>query len=343
MAVPSKMQAVVFSKPGDPSVLSFAEVDVPALESEYDILVKLHACSLNPVDTKARQGAFPTNPVLGYDGAGLVVTAGSKAPFKPGDKVMYSGVLGRSGTNAQYGVVDSRIAGLMPDGWDWADAAALPLVGLTAWEMLELHFGLKPWPKEEVDDTIVIVNGAGGVGSVATQLARKVFKLKNVVVTASRMETIEWAKANGATQVINHREDLADQLTFLHLTPGYAFICYGTSSYLPVLCKVMRPWGKIGSIVEEPEKDLSFGMDAFQRALSFHWEFMFSRPMNGYHIEEQGRILKQLKKAAEQGDVKTMVKEKKVLSAGSLKEMHEFSESGKALGKIVFEIGNTIQ
>jgi len=341
--IPSEMQALIVPSPGSPRVLVPSLVPVPSLESPYDILVKLHACSINPVDTKARQGAFPSSGVLGFDGSGVVVAAGLSALFNPGDKVMYSGVLGRSGTNAQYSVVDSRIAGLMPSNWDWADAAGLPLVGLTAWEMLEGKFGLKAWPEGEVDEAIVIVNGAGGVGSIATQLARKVFKLKTVVVTASRKETVAWAEANGATLVINHREDIADQLNQHGIAPNYAFICYGTHHYLPQLCKVMSSWGHIGSIVEEPSAPLPFSsMDAFSRALTFSWEFMFSRPLRGWHIEEHGRILGELKKAVERGEVGSGVNVRKVLGAASLREAHELLESGKAVGKVVFEIGDTI-
>ncbi|KZT61698.1 GroES-like protein, partial [Calocera cornea HHB12733] len=293
-----------------------------------DILVHLHGCALNPIDTKARAGAFPAEAVLGFDGAGIVLAAGTRALFNPGDKVMYSGVLGRSGTNAQYGVVDSRIAGLVPDGWAWADAAGLPLVGITAWEMLEGKFRLTPWPENELDETIVIINGAGGVGSIATQLAKNVFRLKNVVVTASRRESVSWAEANGATLVIDHREDIASQLEQHNLAPAYAFICHSTSRYLPALCRVMQPWGHIGSIVEEPDAPLAFGsMDAFGRALTFSWEFMFARPMRGWRVEEQGRILGKLKRAAERGELRSTARERKVLSAMALREAHALLES----------------
>ncbi|KZO98472.1 GroES-like protein [Calocera viscosa TUFC12733] len=343
MSLPSSMQAITFPHPGPPSVLTAQTLPLPALEGPYDILVRLRACSLNPVDTKARSGAFPCPSVLGFDGAGVVVSSSPQALFKPGEGVMYSGVLGRSGTNAQYSVVDSRIAGLVPDGWEWTDAAALPLVGITAWEMLEGKFGLKPWPEREVEETLVVVNGAGGVGSVATQLARNVFKLKNVVVTASRKETVEWAEANGATLVINHREDIAEQLTAHSHSPSYAFICHSTAYYLPPLCRVMSPWGHIGSIVEDPSVPLPFSsMDAFDRALTFSWEFMFSRPMRGWKVEEQGEILGKLKRAAERGEVRSGVRVRKVLGARALREAHEMVEAGKGVGKIVFDIGESI-
>lgn len=168
------MQAIQFPNPGPPSVLSLTTAPIPELSSPFDVLVRLKACALNPVDTKVRQGGFPAPSTLGFDGSGIVTTAGPQALFKEGDEVLYAGVMGRAGTNAQFSVVDSRLVAKKPHGLEWTEAAALPLVGLTAWEMLEGHFGLVPGGKTRLEETIVIVNGAGGVGSMATQLARKV-------------------------------------------------------------------------------------------------------------------------------------------------------------------------
>jgi NADPH2:quinone reductase len=168
------MQAIHFPSTGGASVLELTTVPIPTLSSPYDILVKIRGCALNPVDTKIREGAFEAPPILGFDGAGIVEAAGDQALFKKGESVMFAGIMGRAGTNAQYCAMDSRIAAKKPDGLDWAQAAALPLVGLTAWEVLEGHFGLRPGKGSEREETIVIVNGAGGVGSMATQLARKV-------------------------------------------------------------------------------------------------------------------------------------------------------------------------
>ncbi|KZT27713.1 GroES-like protein [Neolentinus lepideus HHB14362 ss-1] len=169
------MRAIISSKPGPASeVLSLATIPTPALASPYDILVKIKGIALNPVDTKVRQTNDRSDRILGYDGAGIVEQAGETALFKKGDEVMYAGAVARQGTNAQYSVVDSRIVGRKPRGWGWADAAGLPLVGLTAWEMLEEHFGLRPFEKQKKEHTLLIVNGAGGVGSMATQLAARV-------------------------------------------------------------------------------------------------------------------------------------------------------------------------
>lgn len=340
----TQMKAIVPSNPGPASVLSLVDLPIPALEGPYDILVKILGVSLNPADTKVRKSNTRPNRVLGWDAAGVVEQAGKKALFKKGDEVFYAGSIGRAGTNAQYGVVDSRIVGRKPKGWSWADAAGLPLVALTAWEMLEDHFHLKPYAVPEKDDTIIIVNGAGGVGTMATQLAAKVFNLKNVIATASRPETIEWVKKNGATHVISHREDLATQLKEQNLTPSLAFICYDTPHYLPQLVSVLRPWGHIGSIVETDDP-LPFHQStgAFGKALSFHWELMFTRPLHGYDLETQGRILNEVAKLAEEGKLTNITTVKEVLSVQSLRKAHETVENGKAIGKIVFEVKDTIE
>jgi len=339
------MRAIISSKPGPASeVLSLATIPTPALASHYDILVKIKGIALNPVDTKVRQTNDRTDRILGYDGAGIVEQAGEKALFKKGDEVMYAGAVARQGTNAQYSVVDSRIVGRKPKGWGWADAAGLPLVGLTAWEMLEEHFGLRPFEKQKKEHTLLIVNGAGGVGSMATQLAARVFDIKNVVVTASRRETIDWAKRNGATHIINHREDLASQLEKLSLKPTLAFICYEPSQYLPLVVPVMRAWGRIGAIVGATEPLQFNSRVAFTKALSFHWEYMFAKSAEeDCDLETQGIILNHLAAAAEKGTVTSLTTVKEVLSLQSLKKGHENLESGKAIGKVVFEVGETIE
>jgi NADPH2:quinone reductase len=182
-------------------------------------------------------------------------------------------VIGRSGSNGQYAVVDARLAGRRPvrAGWGAAECAALPLVGITAWEMLACHFGLVPFSRPATVETLLIVNGAGGVGTMATQLARFVFGVQNIVVTASRPETVEWARANGATHTISHREPLAPQLEKLGLVPSLAFICYDSAANIKQIIPVMRPFGRIGSIVEATDSIGFDGGAAFYKALSFHW------------------------------------------------------------------------
>ncbi|TFK56839.1 hypothetical protein OE88DRAFT_1730282 [Heliocybe sulcata] len=334
----TQMKAIVPSGPGAPSVLSLVDLPVPALESPYDILIKIHGASLNPADTKVRKSNTRPNRILGWDATGVVEAVGDSALFKKGDEVMYAGAIGRAGSNAQYGVVDSRIVGRKPKGWSWADAAGLPLVALTAWEMLEDQFHLKPYAVPEKEETLLIINGAGGVGTMATQLASKVFNIKSIIATASRPETIDWVKKNGATHVISHREDLGTQLKALNLTPSLVFICYDTLAYLPQLAPVMRPFGHVGTIVETDDPLPFHNNGAMGKALSFHWEFMFARPMHGYDLETQGRILNEVAKLAEEGKITSLTTVKEVLSVQSLRTAHDTVDNGKAIGKIVFEL-----
>ncbi|KZT27715.1 GroES-like protein [Neolentinus lepideus HHB14362 ss-1] len=338
----TQMKAIVPTGPGAASVLSLIDLPIPALESPYEILVKIHGVSLNPADTKVRQSNTRPNRILGWDAAGVVEAAGEQALFKKGDEVIYAGAIGRAGSNAQYGLVDSRIVGRKPKGWSWADAAGLPLVMLTAWEMLEDQFHLKPYAVPEKEETLLVINGAGGVGTAAIQLASKVFNVKNIVATASRSETIDWVKKNGATHVINHREDLGAQLKVLNLTPSLAFICYDTMTYLSQLAPVMRPFGHVGAIVEADDPLPFHNNGAMSKSLSFHWEFMFARPMHGYDLETQGRILNEVAKLAEEGKLTSFTTVKEVLSVQSLRKAHETVESGKAIGKIVFDVKDTI-
>ncbi|KAF2766386.1 NAD(P)-binding protein [Teratosphaeria nubilosa] len=314
-----------------------------------DILVKIAACAVNPVDTKIRQGAFPAADITGFDAAGVVETVGANVKgFKQGDEVFYSGVLGRPGSTAQYNLVDYRVSALKPRTLDWATAAAVPLVSLTAWELLADHWGLQVDDPEgvQVKKSILIINGAGGVGSIATQFARKIFKLGKVIVTASREETIEHAKQMGATHTIDHHKPLKDQIQKNAGVEGveYIFICHSTNNYMQQAVDIASPWGKIGSIVEvsEPLPALHTP-DAFMKSLSFTWELMLCKGVYNYDLESQGAILKQVAELYDAGRLTSLVSEKETLSVANLVKAHEKLESGMAIGKIAFEVGDDIQ
>ncbi|KAI5366360.1 Putative GroES-like superfamily, alcohol dehydrogenase, alcohol dehydrogenase, zinc-binding type 1 [Septoria linicola] len=342
------IKAIQFKEPGPPSKLELTTIDKPKPEAG-DLLVKIKACAVNPIDTKVRQGAFPASNITGYDAAGIVEAVGSAVKgFKEGDEVYYSGALGRQGTTAQYSIVDHRIAAHKPKEVDFVTAATIPLVTLTAWEMLEEQFNLvqdDPSGKQK-NKSLVIINGAGGVGSVATQLARRVFKLGKVIVTASRPETIKHAEKLGATHVINHHKDLKEQLKSEVGIDGvdYVFICYDTTSYLPKAVDIANAKARIGSIVEvqEPLKGLETP-DAFMKALSFHWELMFSKAVHKHDEESQGEILRRAATLFDRGDLISIETERHVLSVRSLIEAHEKLESGKSIGKIGLEIGDDIE
>jgi NADPH2:quinone reductase len=189
-----------------------------------------------------------------------------------------------------------------------------------------------------VDKTLLIINGAGGVGSFASQLARHVFGLKTVISTASRPETIEWCKSQGATHTINHRKPLKEQIDALGVTVDYALICYDPVQYLAELCEIVRPFGQIVSIVET-KADIPL-QGGFLKAISFHWEFMFARPMFDIDLLSQGLALDKIAQFVDSGKIKRLdTKVYDNLTLANLKAAHEILESGKAVGKIVLEVG----
>ncbi|KAG2179188.1 hypothetical protein INT43_002038, partial [Umbelopsis isabellina] len=335
------IKAIGFETPGDVSVLKNVQIHDPSPESQ-DVKIRVMAVSVNPVDTKLRQGAFgpPQNPpmVLGYDASGVVEAVGNKVQrFKVGDQVMMSGSHVRQGTNAEFVIVDERLVGRKPETMSHRETAALPLVGLTAWEALVEKMGI-PESKTPVDKTLLIINGAGGVGSFASQLARHVLGFKTVISTASRPETIEWCKTQGATHTINHRKPLKEQIDALGATVDYALICYDTNKYLGELCEIVQPLGQITSIVEvDSNMPLQGGM---LKAISFHWEFMFSKPMHNVDLLSQGLALDKIAQFVDSGKLKRLdTKVYDNLTLENLKAAHEALESGKAIGKIVLEVG----
>lgn len=330
------MQVIQVAEKGAPNVFELATVPMPKIASPYDILVKIKAVGLNPIDTKLRHGS-DKGRVLGFDASGIVEEAGDQALFKKGDAVLYAGNIGRAGSNSQYQLVDSRIVGKKPEGLAWDDAAALPLVSLTVWEMYEEKFKIKPF-SDNSNEVLVVVNGAGGAGSMAIDLAKKVFGIKTIIATASRPESIEWVKKLGATHVINHREPLAPQIKALNLVPTLNFISYDTPHYLKELIPVTRAFGQFGSVVESDVPVPIHDSAAMIHAHSFHWEFMFSKSMFGYNVESQGQILGQVAKLRQDNTIESHVTTRRVLSAESLQEAHKIQASGKSIGKTVLTV-----
>ncbi|KAG2178473.1 hypothetical protein INT44_001625 [Umbelopsis vinacea] len=335
-----KIKAIGLKKPGSASVLQAMEIEDPALASN-DIKVRIKAVSVNPIDTKTRNGGWPLSSdlpwVLGFDASGVVEAVGSEAKrFKVGDEVMFSGSHTRNGTNSEVTAVDERIVGKKPKSLSHTQTAAIPLVALTAWEALTEKLGI-PENNKEKDLTLLIINGAGGVGSIATQIARNILNVKNVIVTASRPETIEWCKNQGATHIINHRKPLKEQVDALGLTVDCAFLCFDTNKYLPILSEVVRPFGQIVSIVEV-HAPINFG-DALMKAQSFHWELMFVKPASNYDVLSQGLTLDKVADLLDNGTLKRVDwKTYDDLSVANLREVHELLESGKSIGKVVLTV-----
>lgn len=264
---------------------------------------------------------------------GEIVEVGSGVQhFKVGDQVWYAGDLTRDGSNAEYQAVDERIVSLKPQSLSDAEAAALPLTAITAWEMLFDRFNVDL----DKSDNILVIGGAGGVGSIAIQLLKAKTNLK-VIATASREETKAWVKSLGADYVIDHTEDLNTQIKALGLdAPQYIFSTNQTETYLTQISKLIAPQGKFG-LIDDP-KSLDIG-EFKSKSVSVHWEFMFTRSMfNTTDIEQQSQLLHQVAELVENHRIKTTLNQTLgKINAQNLKLAHELIESGRAKGKIVLE------
>lgn len=316
--------------------LNDIELPVP-VASGRDLLVEVSAVSVNPVDTKIRKGVSPegdTWKVLGWDAVGRVAVVGEQVRgFKPGDAVYYAGSILRPGSNAQFHLVDERIVGHKPRGLSDAQAAALPLTAITAWEMLFDRLDVTKLVPGAAN-AIVIVGGAGGVGSISIQLIRALTGV-TVIATASRPETREWVKALGAHHVIDHSMPLAAQVKALGLgAPAFVFSTTQTDRHLAEIVELIAPQGRFG-LIDDPE---TLNVVPFKRkAVSIHWELMFTRPIfQTPDMDAQGRLLNDVARLVEEGRVRSTIAENLgPITAANLKTAHALIESGKAKGKIV--------
>lgn len=305
----------------------------------HDLLVEVHAVSVNPVDAKKRVNAKVTTDdwkVLGWDAAGIVRAVGSDVRmFKPGDRVWYAGSIIRPGSNSELQLVDERIVGNMPDSLDFAAAAALPLTSLTAWEMLFDRFGIEQGATPN-GKTLLIIGAAGGVGSIMTQLARRLTGL-TVIGTASRSETQAWVIQAGAHHVIDHARTLAPQLKEIEIpNPDYIVSLTHTDQYFEQIADVIAPQGKFG-LIDDP--DIFDVRKLKHKSVSLHWELMFTRSM--FHTEDmikQHLILTEVAKLVDNGTLRSTVAENfGPINAANLKRAHALIESGKSRGKIILE------
>jgi NADPH2:quinone reductase len=302
-----------------------------------DLLVRVEAVSINPVDAKLRapKPQIEAQPrVLGFDAAGVVEAVGKEVSlFQPGDEVYYAGDITRPGCNAQYHCVDERLAGAKPTTLDFAEAAALPLTTITAWELL---FERMPFDFDAEDNsrTLLVIAGAGGVGSIAIQLARHAgFQ---VIATASRAESADWCRKMGAHHVIDHRQPLAPQLQALGFPAVDAAINLAdTDRYWDVLGELLAPQGHVGLIVE-PAGALRIGDPYKAICIGIHWEFMFARPR--FHTPDMIRhhqILGRVGSLVEAGALQSTLSEViGPVNAENLREAHRRMEAGSTIGKL---------
>ena len=335
------MKAVGYFEPlpiHDAEALLDLELPEPTLR-EHDLLVAVKAVSVNPVDTKIRAGrpASGDHPqVLGWDAAGVVQALGAKVTrFKLGDRVWYAGDLNRAGSNAERQVVDERIVGMMPASIDFAEAAALPLTAITAWELLFDRLRVQE-ADPAADNRLLVIGAGGGVGSILVQLARKLTGV-TVIATASRPETREWIMEMGAHHTIDHSKPWKYQLDEL----GFDDVTHvaghnHTGTYLAQIVDALRPEGQLALIDDPKVLDIA---PFKSKSLSVHWEFMFTRSLfNTSTQSRQHDLLNRVATLVDNGTIRsTMTQRVNGIRADNLKAMHAQIESGGARGKIVLE------
>jgi NADPH:quinone reductase len=321
----------------NPESLIDIELDKPA-PTGRDLLVKIEAISVNPVDTKVRAPKDKVEEaprVLGWDAAGVVESVGPDATlFRPGDPVYYAGSVTRQGANSEFHLVDERIVGAKPKSLDFTHAAALPLTTITAWEALFERLGVSPQGADE-GKSVLVIGGAGGVGSIGIQLAKKVAKL-TVIATASRPESAKWATELGADHIVNHFDDIPKQLKAIGFeNVDYVLIFNDTDKHFPAAAEVIKPQGSICSIVEN-SRPLEVEL-LKSKSAAFHWEFMFTRSMFGTpDMIEQHKLLSEVARLIDAGTLTTTLgRNLGKIDAANLREAHRLLEEGRSIGKLV--------
>lgn len=323
----------------NPNSLLDVELDKPSPEGR-DLLVKVRAVSVNPVDAKVRspkERVENAPRVLGWDVAGVVEATGPDATlFRPGDEVFYAGSIARPGGNSEYHLVDERIVGTKPASLNFAQAAALPLTSITAWEGLYDRLGVSRTEADNEGKTILIIGAAGGVGSIATQLAKRAGL--TVIGTASRPESAAWAKELGADYIINHYESFPPQLKAIGYDQvDYIFCLNSTEKHWNGMAEAIAPQGKICSIVETDEL-LNLNL-LKNKSAAFVWELMFTRSsFQTPDMIEQHKLLEEVSRLVDLGALRTTSNETlSPINAANLRKAHAMLETGSTVGKIVLE------
>lgn len=314
------------------------EVELPTPTAEgHDILVKIEAVGMNPVDTKVRPGADGEPKTLGFDAAGTVAAIGDAVTlFKVGDSVYYAGDITRPGSNADFQLVDERIAGIRPKSLDADASAALPLTSLTAWESLFDRLHIDP-EADNAGQSILIIGGAGGVGSMGIQLAK--LAGLTVIATASRDESAAWCKELGADHVVNHRESIPDQLKAIDIPQvNYIANFNNTENYWNIMGEVIAPQGRIVLIVEQVGT-LDIGGPYKLKSVSVSWELMFTRSLfKTSDIAQQHAILTRIAELIDTGKIKCTANEAMApLNVENIIKAHTLLESGKSIGKLTIK------
>ena len=325
----------------NPDSLVEVEIPAPTTPTGHDLLVRVQAVSVNPVDVKSRApraGTESTPRILGWDAAGVVEAVGPGATlFKPGDAVYYAGSIDRAGCNSELHLVDERIVGPKPRTLDFEEAAALPLTTITAWEAIFDRLGISHDPIDNEGRTLLIIGGAGGVGSIAIQIAKHVAGLR-VIATASRPHSAAWCRQQGADAILNHSQPLQHELATAGFTTVDYILCTNSvEQYVTAMAEIIAPQGKICTIVGTKE-NAPIPMNLFMRkSVGFFYELMFTRPV--FHtsdMQAQHVLLTEAARMVDAGILQTTLTERiGPLTAENLRRAHGRVETGAMIGKAV--------
>ncbi len=334
-------KAIGFTQFGGPEVLKILEIPIPELKSNQ-VLIEVKAISTNPIDTKVRIGrkggiVDENNPkVVGYDAAGVIVETGSDVKgLSKGDEVYYVSSINLQGAYSKLQPVDSRVVSKKPKSLSWVEAAALPLVTLTAWETMIERMKIPTNKEQNKGKYILITAGAGGVGSIAIQIAKQLLGL-NVIASASRQDTIDYAKKCGADVVINHRNPLPQELEKIGFKEvDYVFHCWELSNdYTQQLSQITKPFGVIGVLTAiEP---INLG-PFFSKSITLAHEFMFARQVYGVEIERHGQILSEVAELIDNKVLFSPLTDTKPFTLDNIVEAHKKLEKGTVIGKLGFD------
>jgi zinc-binding alcohol dehydrogenase family protein len=346
------MKAVGLKKYGAIDVLEDLEVSKPSAPQGRDILIQVRACSVNPIDIKVRAEKYDDYPdyydhvplntdkyqILGYDSSGIIEQVGSGVSrFKVGDEVYFLASPFRQGSNADFVLVDERTIAHKPRTLSFEQAAGIPLTALTAWEALAERLEIK----EGEQVAILIINGAGGVGSIASQICAQILHLPVIITTASRDETRKFTKEMGATHVIDHHKNIQQQIAALQLNVPlkYAFITHTpVGEYVKICADVLAPFGKMCSIVQG-EFDM-YGTPSMAKCLTFVWELLSTKVRYGGNLEVLGEFLEKLAKLIDEGKIKSIVTKVFDFNCENLKKVHDMITKGQVIGKITLKMNS---
>jgi len=333
MEIPTRGRAVVATSSGPVDVLTDVELDVPPPGSR-DLLVDVRAVSVNPVDVKLRGGALPGGEgaqVLGYDAAGVVLAVGEQVTsFAVGDEVYYAGSISRPGSNQQFQLVDERVTGRKPASLDFAEAAALPLTTITAWETLFERWKLRA----DSTGTLLVMGAAGGVGSIIVQLARQLTGL-TVIAAVGRPESGEWIRGLGAHHVVDRNDLLADVAAIAPRGVDHVFSPF-SEGMVETYSQVMAVGGSVVAI-DEPE-----GQDTLPlkwKSQGWHWEFMFTKVLHDPESTAHHELLGEVARLVDAGTLRTTLGTRlSPIDAATLQEAHRLLESSSTIGKVVLAV-----